>query len=70
MKPTYEAGMKITYDATSKRVVVAFRGRISVLPGNYESETDGIKAGELYCRQHGWVPSDPSGKKKFRRSLW
>jgi len=47
--------MKITYDPTSKRVVIAFRGRISVLPDAYESETQGLAAGEFHCRKLGWT---------------
>jgi hypothetical protein len=67
---SYEAGMKITYDATSKRVVIAFRGRITVLPGTYESEGEAIGAGELFCRRQGWVPIDPGKRKKPPRTLW
>ncbi len=31
LKPEYETGMKVVYDPHSKRVVVSFRGRITVL---------------------------------------
>lgn len=54
---TYEPGMKIKYDPRSKRVVVAFRGRITVLPGEHDTEALGIAAGEAHCRTHGWDPS-------------
>ena len=70
MNSTYETGMKVNYDSTSKRVVIAFRGRITVLPGNYATEDEAVKAGELFCRTHGWVPSDPSQRKNSPRSLW
>ena len=56
VKPTYEPGMKISYDRTSKRVIVAFRGRITVLPESYDSEENGIGAGESHCRRLGWTP--------------
>lgn len=50
--------MKISYDATSKRVVLAFRGRITVLPGTFETEAEGTEAGEFHCRTLGWKPHD------------
>jgi hypothetical protein len=58
VKRTYEPGMKVSYDPVSKRVVVAFRGRITVLAQDYETEAEGTKAGELHCRTHGWSPND------------
>ena len=70
MKPTYEPGMRITYDATSKRVVVAFRGRISVLPETYESEDKGTAAGEGFCRHQGWKPQDQDKRDRKFRSMW
>jgi len=50
--------MQITYDPSSQRAVVAFRGRITVLPETFETETLAISAGELHCRSHGWRPTD------------
>lgn len=58
VKRTYEPGMKISYDAVSKRVIVAFRGRITVLSGTFETEAEGTEAGEFHCRTHGWKPND------------
>jgi len=60
--------MKVTYDAVSKRVIVAFRGRITVLPDIYDSEAQGSAAGEIYCRNLGWNPREQvgSGKKQLR----
>lgn len=58
VKPSYEHGMKITYDPGTKRVVLAFRGRITVLPDVYETEALGAAAAELYCRSHGWKPTE------------
>jgi hypothetical protein len=57
VKPEYESGMKIVYDGTSRRVVVSFRGRISVLPEACGTPEEGVAAGESYCRNHGWVPN-------------
>lgn len=56
VKSAYEPGMKLSYDETTKRVVVAFRGRIAVLPDTYENEERAIAAGELHCRRLGWNP--------------
>jgi hypothetical protein len=71
MNPTYEPGMKITYDQTSKKVVVAFRGRITVLPEICETEEDGLKAGEKFCRGQGWKPDEQGKPKKtFFKSLF
>jgi hypothetical protein len=58
VKGNYEPGMKIKYDPTAKRVVVAFRGRITVLPESYDTELEGISAAEFHCRQRGWNPSE------------
>lgn len=71
MKASYEPGMKINYDAGSKRAVVAFRGRITVLPDTLETEAEAVAAGERLCRQLGWIPTDSaSGHKKHFRSLF
>jgi len=70
VKPTYEPGMKVSYDPTTHRVVVAFRGRITVIPGTYDSELRGIAAGEAHCRGQGWKPRDESQQKKSRFNSW
>jgi len=51
----YEQGMSIQYDFLTKKVTVVFRGTKMVLPGAYETETEGRKAGEDHCRQQGWT---------------
>ncbi len=66
VKSSYEPGMKINYDAGSKRAVIAFRGRITVLPDTLETEAEAIAAGERHCRQLGWVPADAVHKQHFR----
>ncbi len=71
MKPTYEPGMKVTYEPRSKRVVVAFRGRITVLPDPCETEAQAVAAGEAYCRRAGWNPADPAmDGQKLLRGRW
>ena len=45
-KPEYETGMKIVYDAATRRVVLSFRARVSVLPGTHDTESEAVKAGE------------------------
>ena len=50
----YEQGMSIAYDEVSKTVTVVFRGKKVVLPRRYESQEDGRRAGEQYCRDRGW----------------
>ncbi len=62
--------MKVTYDPTSQRVVVAFRGRITVLPGSYDTETKGIAAGETHCRGQGWKLQDHDKQKKSYLNTW
>jgi hypothetical protein len=54
MNAGYEPGMRVSYDAASKLVTVTFRGRVLTLKGEYETEREGIKAGEDHCRRHGW----------------
>ena len=63
----YEFGMKVTYEPRSQTVIVAFRGRIQVLPGRYASESEGLSAGESFCRVQGWQPQEPPGSV---RSAW
>jgi len=50
--------MRVAYDPSSKRVIVAFRGQITVLPGSYETETLGRTAGENHCQSRGWRPRE------------
>jgi hypothetical protein len=50
----HEPGMNIQYDQNTKRVTVRFRGKRIELPDHYESPVAAIRAGEEYCRQHGW----------------
>jgi hypothetical protein len=47
--------MRIAFDAATKCVTVAFRGRIVALPAAYDSECAAVSAGEDYCRARGWV---------------
>jgi hypothetical protein len=56
MTSGYENGMQVTYEPRSQTVIVAFRGRLQVLPGRYVSESDGLAAGESFCRLQGWHP--------------
>ncbi len=58
MSNVYEPGMTITYDASSKRVVIAFRGRIAVLPGTFDTEAMGKAAAETHCMKLGWNPAN------------
>jgi hypothetical protein len=54
----YEPGMNIKYNQNTKRVTVIFRGKRIELPDHYESSGAAIRAGEEYCRQHGWKPAN------------
>jgi hypothetical protein len=63
----YETGMKITYEPRSKTVIVAFRGRLQVLSGPYENESEALAAGEAYCRLKGWSPAEAKAK---LRTAW
>lgn len=67
---SYEPGMKITYDPISQRVVVAFRGRIVVLPETYENEPSARAAAEAHCRRLGWVPLDKNKRARSLRHPW
>jgi hypothetical protein len=55
----YETGMKVVFDEKSKAVSVTFRGRRHELKGPFESECEGIKAGQNHCRKLGWDCSSP-----------
>ncbi len=67
----YEPGMKIVYDAPSKRVVVSFRGRITVLPEPCDTVAEATAAGERFCSLQGWSPHpSPSQGKGSMRTAW
>lgn len=70
MKPAYEPGMKIAYDPVSHRIVVSFRGRITVLPDTANTQDEATSVGEKFCRQHGWKPEDVRPRGVKIRSLW
>ena len=50
----YENGMESLWDPIAKTIVVVFRGRMHVLPGEFADRTAGLLAGEEYCRKRGW----------------
>lgn len=50
----YETKMSVQYDEVSKRVTVFFRGGKTILPGQYQTREEGMRAGEQYCRERGW----------------
>jgi hypothetical protein len=54
MKPAYEPGMRIIYNAATRCATVTFRGRINELPGLYADEHAAVVAGEDFCRKRGW----------------
>ncbi len=71
MKATYEPGMKVTYERATKRAIVAFRGRITVLTDAFDSEDKAIAAAEAHCRHLGWNPKDQeTPSKRHFRSLF
>ena len=45
----------IAYDEVAQTVTVTFRGKITVLRGPYPKRQAGMKAGEDFCRRHGWT---------------
>jgi hypothetical protein len=49
----YEEGMSISYDEKSGQLTVYFRGERKEL-GRFMSYAEALKAGEAYCRKHGW----------------
>ena len=66
----YEMGMKVFYDPLSLRVVVSFRGRITVLPEVFEAEADAIAAAEQHCRGQGWNPTSANTERATVRCAW
>ncbi len=53
----YEPEMTIIFDVLSKLVFVSFRGRETML-GPFQSQYEGIRAGESHCRSLGWMNCD------------
>lgn len=71
MTKGYETGMKITYEPRSKTVMVNFRGRVTMLPDVFGTESEAVNAAESYCRQQGWRPVAPrTAPKVVLRSAW
>ena len=70
MPRSYETGMKVNYDPDTGRVIVAFRGRIVVLPEQFDSECAGVAEGENYCRRNGWSPGEHDRSSRRLRSAW
>jgi hypothetical protein len=66
----YEPGMKINFDPVSGRVVVSFRGRISVLPEKCGSEAEGKALGESFCQRQGWDPTEAYSMRTKVRRPW
>jgi len=58
--PHYEPGMKFTFDESSGKVSVAFRGRIAVLASSFADEASARAAAEAYCKRLGWKGKDNS----------
>lgn len=71
MNKNYETGMKVSFDPSSRTAIVKFRGRLTVLPGQFGTEAEAISAGESFCRQHGWRPQPPRPAPRVTvRSAW
>ncbi|KQV80497.1 hypothetical protein ASC90_25170 [Rhizobium sp. Root1220] len=56
----YEYGMQLVFDLVERTVVVSFRDDLKLL-GPFTSQKAAIRAGEQYCRDHGWDDSLPHG---------
>jgi hypothetical protein len=54
----YEAGMQLVFDLVERTVVVSFRNNVTML-GPFANQKTAIRAGEQYCRDHGWHDSQP-----------
>jgi hypothetical protein len=55
----YEEGMQIVFDLLSGTIVISFRDKIAML-GPFEDQRTAIQAGEKYCRDRGWIDSEPT----------
>ncbi|MGV1794354.1 MULTISPECIES: hypothetical protein [unclassified Rhizobium] len=59
----YEDGMTVFYDPVSKTVIVAFRGKTTILKGPFESLRAGVAAGEDLCAELGWRSNTSDAEK-------
>jgi hypothetical protein len=57
-KMAYEHGMQLIFDLVDRTVVVSFRNDVRML-GPFADQKAAIRAGEQYCRDHGWDDSQP-----------
>jgi len=69
MGKVYETGMRITFNAATRTVAVAFRGRLLTLPGIYPDERAAVTAGERYCMQQGWDERPAPSCSLLRRTV-
>jgi hypothetical protein len=56
IRPSYEAGMSITFDERTRCVTITFRGKTKTFTTQLPRE-GGIRAGEEYCKAMGWDPT-------------
>jgi hypothetical protein len=54
----YEDGMQLVFDLVERTVVVSFRNNVIML-GPFRNQKAAVRAGEQYCRDHGWDDSEP-----------
>lgn len=52
--PKYEEGMQVLWDIVTREIVVIFRGSVTMLLSKFDTEEEGIGAGEQICRNSGW----------------
>jgi hypothetical protein len=50
----YEDGMSFQHNAILNRGTVMFRGKKTVLSGQYDTYQQVKEAAEEYCRKNGW----------------
>jgi hypothetical protein len=51
----YELDMAVFFDTASKAIAISFRGKLIYLPGPYLNRKAALAAGELRCRELGWL---------------
>lgn len=56
MNKGYETGSKITYEPRSKTVIVNFRGRVTALPGPFDTESAAMNTAEGPLPPTGLAP--------------
>lgn len=60
----YEDGMQLVFDHVDRTLVVSFRDMVKMI-GPFENQKAAVRAGEQFCRDHGWKDGQQPSKRHW-----